>query len=251
MLRLLQSGNQSGTAASVTVAAAMGLALLALASPFVQAALERDPESAASPAATSTSAATTTSDELPLVEATSLELLRAKPAHALGQHVTFVVQFHETNESWNPFLSRFGPANWIAVTSWADEGFTWNEDVYENPHRHLFVRRGSWAAQTALTTDPFSRLLVTGIVREVFGDEPWIEVLALERLDEEVGEGTILHVGRARDLLTQGQFDLALAQFQRAKAAPLPAHARAEIDRLIDQAEQAREEINELRKTVR
>ena len=44
-------------------------------------------------------------------------------------------------------------------------------------------------------------------------------------LEGEVGKGTILHVTRAREFAREGQFALALDQYERARLAPLPPHA--------------------------
>ena len=184
-------------------------------------------------------------------QSVGLSELRAKPTFFLGTRVQFVLQFEQVAEDWNPFFSRFGPADWMAVRGWADEEFTWHTDVYENPAARIFARRGSRAAQIIDRTRTYSRLRVNGVVREVFGGEPWIEIEAVETLKEEVGEGSILHVERALTLIEQGQFELALAQLQRAKAAPLPLHARAEIERIADEAVKTRDEIEALRKTVR
>jgi hypothetical protein len=182
--------------------------------------------------------------------AVSLAELREHPSLWLGRRVSFVLQVQRTEESWNPCLSRFGPGQWLSVRGWADEEFVWDEHVYADPATRIFVRRGSHAAELVLRTPAYSRVAVTGRVREVFLDEPWIEIEALEPLVEEVGEGTILHVGRALELLASGQFELALSQLERAKAAPLPAHARAEIERLSGVCEQAREETEELRRAL-
>ena len=58
---------------------------------------------------------------------------------------------------------------------------------------------------------------------------------------EEVGEGTIVHVGRARELWAQGQWDLALEQLERAKAGPLPQHALRELELQLLECRAARE----------
>ncbi len=178
------------------------------------------------------------------VEAASvvpLDTLRAKPGRYLGREVRFVLQFHTLLEDWNPYLSRFEPARWLALEAWPDEDFTWDETVFAAPARHLFVRRGGGFEPLVRRARTYQRFEVRARVREVFLGEPWLELLELVPLDGEVGEGTILHVTRARELLFEGQFDLALEQYERARSAPLPPHALAALLEETRVAQEARE----------
>ncbi|MEW6073637.1 MAG: hypothetical protein AB1726_13725 [Planctomycetota bacterium] len=165
--------------------------------------------------------------------AASLEALRAWPGRWVGRPVRLTLQFQGRVERWNPFHTRFGPADWVGFTAWPDERFVWEEEVFADPAPRLFVRRDGPVAAAlggAALLDRFSALVV---VREIFLGEPWIEILALEPLAEHVPEGSVLHVERALRFRTQGEPLLAIDQLERARAAPLPPHARAEIDRLI------------------
>jgi len=161
--------------------------------------------------------------------ATTLVELRATPGRWLGEEVEFTLQFRELVETWNPYLSRFEPGRWVGLTAWADEVFTWNAASYDAPATRLFARRGTELERALRTARPFQRFQATALVREHFLGEPWLELTALTRLPEEVGEGTILHVTRARELAFEGNFDLALDQYERARQAPLPPHALAAI----------------------
>ncbi len=162
-----------------------------------------------------------------------LQEIRADPPLLLGRRVRFVLQFRERAAGFEPFLSRFGPADWTAFSGWADEVFTWDPDVYEDYLGRLFVRKGSALDEVIAQAHAHDRFAALGWVREVFLDEPWIEVESLTPLPESVGEGTILHVGRAQEFMKRGQWELALEQLERATAAPIPAHARAELERQI------------------
>jgi hypothetical protein len=177
----------------------------------------------------------------PVVEVASLAELRASPADRLGRTVSFVVQHKGLVETWNPYLTRFGPTDWLGVEGWADERFTWEREVWDDPAPRLFVRRGTVEALLLRELLELERYRVTAVVREVFLAEPWIEILTVDPLYERVPEGSILHVSRARLLQAQGQWELALQQYHRGHAGPLPNHARAEIERLIAECEAARD----------
>jgi hypothetical protein len=143
-------------------------------------------------------------------------------------------------EDWNPFLSRFEPARWCALDVWPDEVFTWDKAAFDAPLGRLFVRRGGGFEPLARRARTYQRFEARARVREVFRGEPWIEILELKPLDGEVGEGTIVHVTRARELASEGQFRLALEQYERARSAPLPPHALAALLEEIRVTEEAR-----------
>jgi len=159
----------------------------------------------------------------------TLAALRSEPARYLGEEVRFALQFRALVEDWEPYLSRFDSARWLALEGWADETFTWDQPVFDAPAGHLFVRRGGGFEPLVRRAHTYQRFEVRARVREVFLGAPWLEVLELTPLEGEVGEGTIVSVTRARDLVAQGEFDLALEQFERARAAPLPPHALAAL----------------------
>lgn len=178
---------------------------------------------------------------------TTLTELRGEPGKWLGEPVRLVVQFKAALEDWPCYVSRFGPHEWLALEVWPDERFTWEVDVWENSARTLFVPRGGTLESLVRAARPYGRYEITGEVRETLLGEPWIAVERLDRVDGEVGQGTILHVGRARELVLEGQYELAIDQYQRAKAAPLPPHARAAIEREIQETR----DLQELARTER
>ena len=167
----------------------------------------------------------------------ALSSLRATPAAHLGDEVSFVFQLDGEVDTWNPYLTRFGPGDHQAFRGWSDDAFLWERPSFEDALPYLFARRGSPAAATLAAGRNFERFEVTGIVREVFLGEPWIEVTMVTRLVEHVSEGAILHAVRGLELLRQGQPEMARAQLERARAGLLPSHAAEELDRLLEACE--------------
>jgi hypothetical protein len=159
--------------------------------------------------------------------------LRADPAAFVGREVRFELQLERRLATWQPFLTRFGPGDFAGFRAWADDAFLWERAAFEDPSERLFARLGAAPALVLAAGTQYERFEVTAIVRDVFLGEPWIEVLQARRLPEHVGEGGILHAARGLELLAQGNRDLARDQLQRARAGFLPAHAAAELDRLI------------------
>lgn len=170
--------------------------------------------------------------------ALALSELRSEPGRHLGRELVFRVQFRRVVEDWNSYLSRFEPGRWLALEAWPDEHLLWDPAVFERPFARLFLRRGGGFEPLARRARPYQRFEARARVREVFLGEPWIEIVELVPLEGEVGEGTILHVSRARSLVVEGKLDLALEQYERARAGPLPPHALARLLTEIRAAEE-------------
>jgi hypothetical protein len=162
----------------------------------------------------------------------SLGELRANPGPHLGQERRVVLQVARIGEPWQPWTTRFGPADYQRLEAWGDEQLPWRIADYDDPAPYLFTRRGSVAEFTLRLARPHDRFLATVAVREQFLREPWCEVLSLTRLDPAIGEGTVLHASNALRLQARGGLELALSELDRALGSPLPPHAAAELERL-------------------
>lgn len=163
---------------------------------------------------------------------TELGLVRASPESFLGKELVALVQVREAPRAWNPYLTRFGPADYSALSVWSDQQLLWLPEEYENPFGLVFARRGTPADSVFASARPYERYRVRGRVRECFLGRAWIEVEAAERVEGELGEGAILHASRAVQLMAGSQWSLALADLDRALIGDLPAHARAALAEL-------------------
>ncbi|MBL8860493.1 MAG: hypothetical protein JNK02_00635 [Planctomycetes bacterium] len=149
-----------------------------------------------------------------------------------GSEVRFRIQVQGRLDRWRPGPTRFGPGAYAAVAAWADEQFPWDEAEFENPRVRVFVRRGAELDRTLASARAHQRFEVRGIVREVWNDRPWVELVAVKPLPEEIGEASVFHAARALERMADGAFQLAEEALQQALSAPLPAHAREELGRL-------------------
>ncbi len=162
-----------------------------------------------------------------------LTTLRTERGRWLGREVRFTLQVDSEPEGWNPWLTRFSAAHYRGLSAWGDEQLLWDERAHADPAPRLFVRRGTEADRSLRNLRRYDRLRVRAVVREVFLDEPWIELVEIERLTERIEEGTILHAVRAIELLEDGRLILAAGELDRA-ATPrrLPEHVARELTRL-------------------
>lgn len=187
---------------------------------------------AVSAIAARTAAAKVASSNAPSAELHPWRELRSDASRLLGRRVKLVAQFQGPVERWNAYLSRFGPETHVALQFWSDEQFLWRVDEYEWPQVRLFVPRGGAVDEVFAHAATYERFEIEGTLRELFLSEPWIEVEFARRLPEQVSEGTVIHAGRALSLMDAGVWKLADAQLEQSLQALLPAHARAELERL-------------------
>jgi hypothetical protein len=158
--------------------------------------------------------------------------LCARPAEWLGKTVRLQVQYHGAVESWNPYLTRFGSRQYVAAQAWADEQFPWIKEEYDAPAVRVFARRGEACAWALDGAKAGARLEITAVVRDVFLDLPWIEVIQILPLPERITEGTLIHAGKACELMKARSFELAKSELDQAITDDLPARARGELERL-------------------
>jgi hypothetical protein len=162
-----------------------------------------------------------------------------RPSRWLGKTIRLRVQFHGRVDDWNPYLTRFGSRRYAAIQAWSDEQLPWIRSEYDAPLVRLFFPRGescSWALDQAQAS---SRYEVTAIVREVFLDVPWTEIVEVLPLTERIGEGTVIHAGKALDLMKKRDFKLAGLEIEQAITDSLPPLARAELERLRGECREA------------
>ncbi len=163
--------------------------------------------------------------------------LRERCSPYLGHELELVIQFDRLGEAQNPWLSRFSSAEYLGIHAWGDGQFMWDPADYHNSAPYLFARRGSAEAMVLAQATQYERFLIRGRIGAVLLNEPWIEILRIEKLPYQVGAGTVLHASRGRDLLGQGKRQLAAGEFRRALLADMPEHARADLRRLLSECQ--------------
>ncbi len=171
------------------------------------------------------------SDTLPLL---SYDDLGWDPESWIGQPLRLRVQYHSLIEDWNPYLTRFGTRHYVGFNAWTDEQRAWVQEDYEDPHLRLYARKDGAVAKQLQNARPHQRFELVCVVREIFGGQPWTEVVGIEQLAQEVPEGSVLHAIRGIEFMRKRTWSLAASQFERALAAPLPAAAKEEFERLTE-----------------
>jgi hypothetical protein len=175
----------------------------------------------------------------PAVPLVTWEEICARPSRFAGKTVHLRIQYQDPVASWNPYLTRFSPSRFAGIQAWADEQIPWIKTEYDAPVVRLFTLRESscaWAFQSARKGDRFE---VTLVVREVFLALPWAEVTEVVPLPERIGEGTVIHAGRAVELMKRNAWKLAELEIDQAITINLPERARTELLRMKSQCQEA------------
>lgn len=167
---------------------------------------------------------------------TALGELHSDPQSWLGKSVRLRFQVSSELDSWNPYLTRFGRADYRALAVWSDEQLLWEREAWEHPLGTLYVRRGG-VAERALDGAPrLARFEAIGRVRQVFLGRPWIEIDQARRIGDEISEGTLLHATRALSMVEEQRWALAADHLDKALVGPMPPAARAALRSLRELA---------------
>lgn len=173
----------------------------------------------------------------PQPETIAWEDLVAVPDAQLGELVQMHVQAHSQPQTWEPFLTRFSPEEYVCLRAWSDQQMPWVEEHFDEPQVVVFARRGSRQAERLLAADPHERLALGCTVRAHQAGMVWIEVLGACTTREQITEGAVLHVEKAIELLERDAPQMAREQLARALTAPLPQHARKDIEVILEQCD--------------
>jgi len=171
----------------------------------------------------------------PVLQATLAEL-RRDPVAWRGKRVELTLQFDAPLATWRPWLTRFDERHYLGFSAWGDEQLLWLASEHASPSTRLFARRGTDAELYLRAAPTYRRFRVTCVLRNVFEVQAWIEVLAVEPLERAIGQGALVHAGRAVDLEAEGHDAAAAEQYERALASPAPASMRAALEEALERA---------------
>ncbi|MEZ5988602.1 MAG: hypothetical protein R3F30_05675 [Planctomycetota bacterium] len=154
----------------------------------------------------------------------TMEQVRGNATAFKNVHIRFTCQFHGIGAVHNPFFTRFTRADFANFAVWGDNQKIWNEGEYQNPLPGLFVAKigRDETLKTIYQLQRYQRIEVTGIVRNVFLDEPWIEVFSVTPVANKVSIPTLTHMHKAVDYMAQRKWALAGSELNQAMTSELP-----------------------------
>jgi len=152
----------------------------------------------------------------------SLEQLRGQPEAFRGVKVAFVVQFATLGRISNPFFTQFTPTEYTNFCGWGDDQPIWRKESYESLFGFLFLSKTHPKLNDLYGMRTYQRLKVTGVVRNTFQDQPWIEVLDFEPVVGQVDLAVLTHLYRGEQFMQERRWQRAIAELTLAPGAGVP-----------------------------
>lgn len=148
--------------------------------------------------------------------------MRANPDAFHNVKVQFVTQFASLGRISNPFFTQFTPTEYTNFYGWADDQKLWQEKAYNDVFGMLFLSKSNSQLETLYTTDLYTRMRCTGVVRNTFQSSPWIEVLKFEVLGEKLDTAVLTHLHRGEGLMKQRLWQRAISELSLAPGNGVP-----------------------------
>src|SRR5678816_2960796 len=104
---------------------------------------------------------------LPVLREVTLAEVFQNPLAYLGVPAHVTLQVEAVPLDWNPYVTRFGPGDWAAVSAWGDEQLLWDKAAYDHPAGLLFARRGTGPAAQLARATRYERYSAEVVVRQV------------------------------------------------------------------------------------
>ncbi len=162
--------------------------------------------------------------ELTSAKEVKLRAVRENPSAYKNVFITFKAQFHSIGSVHNPFFTRFTRSEYTNFGAWGDEQKVWKLEEFSRPLSILFVKKldNDDMLSELFRYKRFERLQITGVVRNVFKDAPWIEVISIEKLGGKVTTPTLTHMHRAHSLMAKRRWTQAGTELNLAMTEGLP-----------------------------
>lgn len=163
--------------------------------------------------------------------ATTLAQVRAEPEAFKNVKVKFTVQFASLGRISNPFFTKFTPTEFANFYAWADEQPIWQEKSYNDVFGMLFLSKSHPELDQLYSLRLYQRLNVTGVVRNTFQDQPWIEVTDFSMADGQLDTAVLTHLYRGEKLMEQRAWQRAIAELSLAPGAGVPKAALCAVNK--------------------
>jgi hypothetical protein len=131
--------------------------------------------------------------------------------------VTFPCVYRGLDKVFSPYFTSFTPEKHVNVSVWLDGSPIWEREAYtRDEFPFLYLRRDHPQRDEVLRLQPFTRIEVTGRVRDVYRARPWIEILAFRVTPATLGKDVVEYVKTGDGFASRGDATHADAYYARA-----------------------------------
>ena len=160
-----------------------------------------------------------------------------------GKEIVFDCYFHETTDFYNPYYTRFLPAQYVNFSVWPAGTRLWNKEEYSHSFHFLFIEKDHKRFGHLVGMKKFTHLRLRGYVQNTFKNVPWIEVRAVKVLEDSITRDSLREIILGDRAADREQWDVALEHYGRAAAALLPKEVLAGIEKKRGQAYEGQGEL--------
>jgi tetratricopeptide (TPR) repeat protein len=165
-----------------------------------------------------------------LIVDTDLAQIRRTPDAFKNVWVRFDLQFCSLGKVANPFFTQFVPSEFANFYGWSGDQPIWRKESYDDVFGTLFMHKENPKVDGLYQLRLYDRVRVTAVVRNVFQETPWIEVMAFEKTGSKVDTPTLSHLFRAELHMQRREWNRAIAELSLAPAGGKPNHVLAAVN---------------------
>jgi hypothetical protein len=158
---------------------------------------------------------------------TTLAEVRKTPDAFRGVKLTFPVQFAWIGKVSNPFFTQFVPSDFANMQAWGTEQPIWRRTEYDDVFLLLFLSKQNTQLSELFKIQRYERLQITGVVRNTFQGEPWIEVLTFTRQGAGVDTATLAHMYRGEQHMADRAWNRAISELTMSLRGSSPTEVQA------------------------
>ncbi len=158
-------------------------------------------------------------DDLDKGESVTLSDLCAEPTRWRDKIVTFACIFNERAEIYSPYFTSFNAEKYENVTAWLDGSPLWEPDAFQrDDFPFLYLPRNHTQRAELFRLPSFTRIEITGKVKDVYRSRPWIEIQAFRVTAATLGRAVVHYVKDGDGYAAQGNYVQAEANYRGALA---------------------------------
>jgi len=160
----------------------------------------------------------------------------ATPLRYEGKMITFFCIFRKQDRVFMQRGTPFTRQKHENIAVWPDGAAVWDDVVFAKDFPFLYVQRAHYQRGPLINTPAFTRIEVTGRIRAVVQNRPFIEVISYRVTGHRLGKNTVLHIVNANTYAGGGNDELAVYRLMEALRDDLPPRYDIRIRQLAAKA---------------
>lgn len=157
-----------------------------------------------------------------------LATVRKNPQAFKNVWIKFTGTYMGLGNVHNPFFTRFTRAEFTNFALWDDTQQIWKQSEYDRPCSTVFAEKKNGPVLEKLyALQRYQRVTLTGVVRNEWQGDPWIEVSVIEPIEEpRITSASLTHMRRAHGFIEGRKWAQAAIELNLASSQTLTTQAR-------------------------